>query len=667
MAIEFVKEKCWLHDPDQLKVKRYLSDTRAYFRDGIWIRDYFDRFFPNIGIDPSKGLYYDLNTVNPVCVCDAGGNIKDVRIPEEELESFSNAVAKYEAHLLSSRLSFNEESATDEFTLPRPDLHPDLYWVVETEEGPRLLVLWGLESEKEGGNLPVAEIKDLLFESFKDKHAPKKRPVRKAVETEEKPSKSEAPVEEQKTVVQDAVETVPPPAEPAPETRSEKPVAVARYDFKPWAKGAFVLGLAVVLLVGFSKFYLGRPVVISEAVAAEQKAMIPVDGAEFFARMPDRRYVLDNGPKRLYIPQWVKPGLNEVVVGHQGTVESTYFHYDNSRGDMRSAPEAYLPILKKVYTIGENVVCDLSPILKIPGVVDVSISWGEENAHFEKVSLEQAQRSHSYETTGEYIVTLLTKDDSGSWDFDSQKLTVVESLEALQPATFDPVADIQVIGLKEANNAVEVFCDFSGSYDPDGSVELLKVDWGDHSEPVELRNGIFFASHRYSSTAVKTLIQVTAQDDAGNNCLKPASVEIDFKSAGFPAFLEKFGRFDDNARTVRLGQDNTSVRIKQIRFNNPYRNKTRVLFELLPPVNDPYAVYDSIEWKLESDDQGSVSLADSMSLDLKLVDSTYRLHVVCRSPDGSTWETTESFTLNSRKKWHWITTMTDILARIYPF
>ena len=65
MSIRLDSDKCWVCNPAKLKIKRYLSDTRSYFREGAWIRTGFKRFFPEIKVDPEGKLYYDLRSLTP--------------------------------------------------------------------------------------------------------------------------------------------------------------------------------------------------------------------------------------------------------------------------------------------------------------------------------------------------------------------------------------------------------------------------------------------------------------------------------------------------------------------------------------------------------------------------------------------------------------------------
>jgi hypothetical protein len=677
MAIEFEKEKCWLHDPDHLRVKRYLSSTRAYFREGIWVRDYFERFFPNIGIDPEKGLYFDLNTVSPECICNSGSNLNETKIPKEELELFANAVAKYEAYVESNRISFNEETAASEFSLPRPDLHADLYWVVDTDEGPRLIILWGLESEKDNGNLTVSDTREFLFENFSGKHsakrrAVKKQPVQEAPKTEEpSTSVSADSIDEKKVEVPQ-----PEPAVAKAETSVlEKTVTHGNGEAKPerpsfqfpaWSKpvllGAFCVLLAAVAATEMAIGYIGEQVESFGEMTPANKLVTSAEGLDSIELASLKSYELSESSGHIFVPQLVKPGNHQLRMAKGGEEETLVANYDNSRFDMRTSSEAFLPVLRGHYQTGESIELDLKPIFEQANVSEVSISWGLEDARFEALDPESFIAVNSYETAGEYTITLLVKDSAGAWDYDSAKVLIVEPENEVAQLPFAPVPDLEIVGLEENDSGVDVYFDFSGTFDPDGFIESVKVDWGDGSETASFDSKQLFAKHTYSGTAAKVVIQVSATDNSGLSSTKPATAEIDFKSSGFPSFLNERSTFDDNNRIVQWIDDDGGIRLKKTLFENPYRNKSRMHLELYPPIDYPFAVLQNIEWELMTQDGETYTYRDLMALDLKLEDGTYQLNVICTTLGGEQWELNSQISFHSRKKWGAFTALANTLA-----
>lgn len=107
------------------------------------------------------------------------------------------------------------------------------------------------------------------------------------------------------------------------------------------------------------------------------------------------------------------------------------------------------------------------------------------------------EASHTYETTGDYTITLTVRDSNGLLDSTTREVSV------LGPNT-PPVA-----AFSAETNGLSVTVDGSGSDDPDGELASYSWDWGDGTTSTGLTS-----AHTYSEAGEHT-VTLTVTDDRG--------------------------------------------------------------------------------------------------------------------------------------------------------
>jgi hypothetical protein len=221
MEIEFEGNKCWVQDASNVQLKRYLSKTRLYYRDGAYLREYFKALFPEIKSGPDGDLYYDLSTLEPEVVYSEAADLRKTKVPASEVKKIEKVLKTIRERMDQGNLSFNEEACVKEFTVPDPRIHPELYQLVFDDSGSmHFVILWALESTEPDANLNIDELLVVLHSDYMGEVA-----ARTAKTSQEPPA---APVLEKE------VQTSPAPTEePAIEEPEEAKEELAVQEPEP--------------------------------------------------------------------------------------------------------------------------------------------------------------------------------------------------------------------------------------------------------------------------------------------------------------------------------------------------------------------------------------------------------------------------------------------------
>ncbi len=697
MSIRLDSEKCWVSNPQHLKIQRYLSDTRTYFREGSWIRNHFIGFFPDIKIDPENGLYYDLTTLSPACTAEKGECLTGTKLPQSVVDQFQSTLNQFRSGLKNRTLSFNEEVASNEFTLPDPDLHPELYWLIRSGDEHRLVILWGLCSEQQYANVILEEVAKRLSEKHVGKIVLKNRseltsvlktetipPVVSPVGTEPAPTVFPAPVEVKKQApVPTPVKVKAPPPTPIEKPKMvdrgssgiEKPkkekaqkppklkVAAAvqkkapAKSRKPFAERmspktrtllvrsltacATIIAL-VYATAGLSSFYLGPDIRISPNLVAVKGISFTVP-QNHEAILPDGTKVT-SGDKDHFVSLsgFPKPGQYRIALQQSGSnklLESIEFEYQGLRKDFSQGPVAtLLPsafILEPHQTFEAYVGASFHKTPLSP--LQLQISWGEEPAVFETINNPQAPLTHQYAQPGVYNVILVAKDSSGRWDYDRVDLNVVEPdiSGELPSVNIPPVVDAEIVSIKSIEGAQEVTLDISGSYDPDGMVKTLEINWDDGAKPQSVTYPVAYVSRRYKGVR-RADISIIATDNNGLENVKPSRLLVDFQSR-LLSDPEQYAPPSEANRFSRIlipEYQPMELRLVRKEYAQVYRNKQHLYFEIQNPTGLSQCPLIDVQWTLHGPASVSTMVEGVTGIDAFLVDGIYTLSVTAKTPDG---------------------------------
>ncbi len=697
MSIRLDTDKCWVNNPDSLKIKRYLSETRTYFREGAWIREYFSRFFPDIKVGDDGNLFFDLTSLDPVCICLKGSSIDSVKIPKELLEEFQLAANKYQSRLEKGGLNFNEDVSSKELTLPDPDIFPNLYWLAETEDGPRLIILWGLQSEIEEQNISIQLAEKKLIEQFSGRAVVKKRQLKPVSIPKTKEPEPQPKIEEKKVpkaTAKESIKKVAPPKEKKPEKKLKpKPAPVKKSKPSPSPvpaeaqnKGAFfkilvrfaLLPIIILLLITELSFRILGSDVISKGIPVGQQngsaTVISLKKGQTATFYDGSTYSAEESDANLTVSQFPKPGNYAIPITNSSTGEISEIvevNYDNIRNGMNTGPVAALFLDNRSVKVGAPVTASVSNSFQKEADVNTNyqISWGDGDLAFQPISNPGQPLTHSYQQPGTYKVTLLVKDNKDRWDHDVVEAYVVDD-ELVEPQTFNqaPVVDMEVVAIVPVENREEVTLDLSNSYDVDGQLKEILVDWGDDTETQVIKHHFGFISHQYRSGSNRVWIKAIAEDKEGLKSSKPSVLYLDFQSSEMnntDRFEKPEHREERKAYYVADGVD--TIRLEKTIFGKLRKNKQRIQFRVMNPVSAPNTPLVNLQWELKIPGGAVQTIEGSNFVEIQVVDGVYQLKIEAKDTEGNTYVLNHRFSTYISKEMSPISKLMNWFTHKFPY
>ena len=706
MSIEFDDTKCWLTDQSDLHVKRYLSQTRTFFREGAWIRDYFKEFFPAVEADNQGELFFDLSSLEPDCVFTAQGTLSTSKIPKEVVDRFMEAIEHYEARLEKGPLNFNEEISSQGFELPDPKLHPDLYVVAETKKGFRLIILWGLESDKKSGNLPVSVVAELLDKYIgkpslkavaqtakKEEEALKEElqdapeeishtPTVTIIPEKEEPQPVEEPVVEEPPVVEPKptpvverkpiVEKAPPPQKKervkVEKVKKEKkppqpkePIDWSRYKWLiKLGIAAVVVLAALVAVTEISVSYLGPKLVTTEIASPTGKRNLDVRQGEELLLPTGTIVATDKSDLMVLLSDFPKPGNYRFITrpkGSEGTSgKQTNILYSNARNDLVETPVASLRINQLCVHPGDEVTASVLQSFHENisyASMDYLISWGGADDMFQPIENPETPLTHSYSEVGEYMVSLWVRDDENHQDFDMINIKVVAPEEPLETTiSYPPVPDAEILAIKSSDKGYQVDLGIGGTHDLDNPISTIAVDWGEGGAVENFLPGTNVAQHTYAKTTGVVMIRVNATDTNGLASVDSAELALDFKS---PEINNK-ARFAREVEALTfhnslIMNESEDFSMTKAVCDDLVKNKKRMRFTLGNPVSDPALPLINVRWMIRGPEGLTATVTDSRTVEILAIDGTYQIKVSAETPTGETFELDHNFSVRAKSQY----------------
>ena len=714
MSIEFDDTKCWLTDQSDLHVKRYLSQTRTFFREGAWIRDYFKEFFPAVEADNQGELFFDLSSLEPECVFTAQGTLSTSKIPKEVVDQFMEAIEQYDARLEKGPLNFNEEISSQGFELPDPKLHPDLYVVVETKKGFRLIILWGLESDKKNGNLPISEVAEVLDKyigkpslkavaqtSKKEEEEPKESiPEPSPAQSEvshtptvtiipEKPEETPAPeaepeepfikqttvvpVVEEKPIVEEkpVIEKAPPPQkkeQPKKEKIKKEKIPAEPKEPFDWNRFKWLMKVGIaavvvlVLLVVVAKIsvsFLGPKLVTAEIASPTGKRSLGLQqGNELL--LPNGTIVTaDESNAKVLLSEFPKPGNYRFITRPKGSEDignQIQILYSNARNDLVETPVASLRIDRQCVHPGDVVTASVYQSFHENASyasMDHLISWGGSDDMFQPIENPNEPLTHTYSEVGEYMVSLWVRDDENHQDFDMINVKVVAPEESLEnEIAYPPVPDAEILAIRSSDKGYLVDLGIEGSHDLDNSISTIAVDWGDGNPVENFVPGTQVAQHLYANTAGVTMIRVTATDESGLNSVDSAELALDFKSSE----INNKARFGNEVESLvfhntLIASESGDFSMTKAVCDELVKNKKRIRFTLGNPASDPTLPLIDVRWTIRGPNGLAATVTDARTVEILAVDGSYQIKVSAKSPTGDTYELDHQLIIRAKSQY----------------
>ncbi|MEQ9824828.1 MAG: hypothetical protein ABQ298_10625 [Puniceicoccaceae bacterium] len=649
MSIRFDTDKCWIRDPDSLRIKRYLSETRSYFREGRWIRSCFQSFFPGIRTDDEGFLFYDLTTMDPPITAVRAACLEETLIPTVLLESLQQAIDAYVLRVQEGGLHFNEEMACREFTLPDPESHPELYWVVETEFDLRLIILWGLHSDFAGANLRVESLIEKLIFQFEGKA------VLRRVDAEPDPRELEPPIS----------------AAPNAKAPAQSPESVAGNSNPPVARKRNRLGrclltaaLGVLGIAGFSELchhFMGRSLTITESEALPHGPSgfsFVLDSGEniVIPGIPPLR--ADPEPLHVTIPRLPQPGRYALDILQSDSSQparrlSTTFN--PRQDDMHHGPVAALTLERKHARTGESISAFAGHSFHEMETeqLDYFISWGEEASAFLPVDPESLTSTYTYSNPGTYTVQLLVVDAAGQWDYDRTVVRVAE-VDSTAPVTnFRPVLHASMIALFPHEGGARAILDTSNSWDPDGHIDTIEIDWGDGSMIEQFPSPGGWHIHDYRGRNNRITLRIDALDDVGERANEPIHLFLDFQSAEMNT-AQPLNEESAQAPFKIRWLDSTPNNLRLVQHSATFlqRNLQPLRFELLPPPDQPFVPLLDVQWELTDASGDRSTHRGGFAIDILAPQGPYQLQVRAHTPEGTVCTASHRFTVSTDDRMH---------------
>ena len=688
MSIVIDDTKCWLTDQSDLHVKRYLSQTRTYFREGAWIREYFKEFFPGVATDDQGELYFDLSSLEPECSFSSQASLKTSKVAKEVVDRLAAAVSDYNSRVEKGPLNFNEEISSEGFSLPDPKLYPDLYIVTETDGDFRLVILWGLESDKKNGNLTVNEVVEILQDKFIGKPTLKVGVAKpKKVEEEPTPEPVAPPVVEERPLptvsiipekveepstpepvappiveVKPVVEKTPPPEKKEKVKKEKKPAAPrepmdwSRYKWLIKAGVIAVVVLAVLIAITEASLaFLGPKLVTAEVASPIGLSPVEVRQGDELVLPDGKMVVTEKNNLKVLLSEFPKPGNYRFITQPQGSTDdvsgkTTKILYSNARNDLVDTPVASLRVDQKCVHVGDEVTASVFQSFheNDHSAMDYSISWG---GAFEPVADPEALLTHTYEEAGDFMISLWVKDNQNHQDYDIVEIKVVEPEEELfNDFQYPPVPDAEILAVKKSDKGFNVALGIGGTHDPDSAVSTIAVDWGDRNTDNYVP-GTMVAQHVYATSTKMAVIHVTATDEDGVKSVDAAELALDFQST----LLNDKARFGKEVKALTFRRSTIETESEDFSMqksvsDEPVKNKKRVRFSLDNPVSDPTLPLINVRWSVTGPDGLEATVKDAREIEILGVDGTYVLTVTAETPTGEKYQIEHHFTINIKNQ-----------------
>src|SRR5690606_30308594 len=126
---------------------------------------------------------------------------------------------------------------------------------------------------------------------------------------------------------------------------------------------------------------------------------------------------------------------------------------------------------------------------------------------------------------------LLVVDAAGQWDYDRTVVRVAE-VDSTAPVTnFRPVLHASMIALFPHEGGARAILDTSNSWDPDGHIDTIEIDWGDGSMIEQFQFPGGWHIHDYRGRNNRITLRIDALDDVGERANEPIHLFLDFQSA----------------------------------------------------------------------------------------------------------------------------------------
>ncbi|MCG8525455.1 MAG: PKD domain-containing protein [Opitutales bacterium] len=610
MPVELENRKCWLKDAEGLAYKSYLSNTRILLKDGLWIREFFNYFFPRTVTDPEGETYYDLGSLVPSCSVEEGYDVSEAKIPAEQMVKLFSSIEALENHISGKTLNFNERISLESFTLPSPDKHPELYQIVNDEGHPRLIVLWGLESELAEGNLTIREVYALLEKKFS---FGKIQPPSKATESDvlEKGNTSK--------------------------TTSS--------GFNLIKKIVSFLRNPTTIIVGIAIFLIAVPLYIrsqwkAEVSASASDSLIP---SSSIILSENRNFVLPNHSKiealserqQLTVFPVLKPGNYNVWNPENDTLKvASQWKIPGQLSDTATTPSASILVYPKRGETGTTFVANVASSVtedEESPIVKRAISWGDRGGEFEWIQETDEVLKHRFEKEGVYSVTLLVEDSSGKWAVDQETIHVGQADNRSSPSkpiiTYRPA----LYAVRETGEYYEVWIDLSKCIDWRGTIESLYIDWGDDSEPDQVNYGTGYVRHNYPLSTRKARIMIGSETDRNRINGSASILALEFQSSAMNRLLSEKSDTELPATfesSRHQGEDTLPFVIEArahsnlVRFMRPYQ------FLLIPKdLEKSFQPFYDIRWKLTSDRKQISEVENTFQTDMVLKEGFYTVEV----------------------------------------
>lgn len=632
-----------------MRIKRYLSETRSYFREGRWIRSCFQSFFPGIRTDDEGFLFYDLTTMDPPITAVRAACLEETLIPAVLLESLQLAIDAYVLRVQEGGLHFNEEMACREFTLPDPETHPELYWVVETESDLRLIILWGLQSDFAGANLRVESLIEKLIFQFEGKA------VLRRVDEEPDPSELEPPTSAASKLLSD------PQSPESVAAGSHPPVTRKR---SRWGRCFFAAALCGFGIVGFTELchhFVGRSLTIAESEAlpyGPNGFSFVLQAGESIATPGIPPLRADSEPLRVSMPRLPQAGRYSLDILQSDTSQparrlSTTFN--PRQDDMLHGPVAALTLERKHVRTGEgiNAFAGHSFHERDAEELDYFISWGEAPSVFLPIDSESLTSTYAYNTPGTYTVQLLVVDSAGQWDYDRTVVRVAEVDSGELTVNFRPVLHASMIALFPHEGGARAILDTSKSWDPDGHIDTIEIDWGDGSMIEQFPFPGGWHIHDYRGRNNRITLRIDALDDEGERANDVIHLFLDFQSAEMNTSQTLNAKSAQAPFTTRwLDSTPGNLRLVQHTGTSLQRNLQPLRFELLPPSDQPFTPLLDVQWEL-TDASGNRSIhLGGFAIDVHAPQGPYQLKVRAHTPEGTVCTASHRFTISTVDHMH---------------
>jgi hypothetical protein len=510
--------------------------------------------------------------------------------------------------------------------------------VVSDGKQERLIILWGLQSDKPEGNLRVEAIVDQLHLHFRGK--PRLKPLNPALTIQ--------------PATFDHGQTNDPDV--ASETAATMPVATPTVKHRTLKRSVRIFcTLLLTLVVGseFCHWYLPPSLSVESFKSdpsvpgsmwlelAPGDVLTQWDGTQLEATDAAMTYAMARVPHAGRF-QWHLQQQGSDDAPKVFTIE-----YDPSRKDMNPAPIASMRVSSLQIPVDSEVAVFAGHSFhpQSSKTLDLQLHWGIDGEPYVKLDPDSPKLDRTYTKPGIYSLSLLATDPDGNWDETGVKVRVFDDSGAQLPALAPPAPclDVSIASIAAHENRTRVMLDLSQTLDPDGLLRTIEVDWGDGSPSRTFHTGAVLLQHEYKASHQRGYIHLNGYNAPNTHPVSQATLFIDLQSAAAVNFPHtQLPPFSSGDQVRWLKSESPSLRLQLRMEPNLFRGRQRMTLLAFPPESHPHAPLLNLHWIWEAPNDSRIEVKDGLGIRVTASEGAHHLWIRANTPDGNSYETTHT-------------------------